>query len=109
MHAALCRLALFPNVTIIPMVAAPQHVSPAIRIGRPLDYLPDLSPDDVVYVSGAPALTGSVARLAKAAGASCYTDPFVPNAKAGEVGGLMERFFGTREGARRDSELLSVA
>ena len=33
MHAALCRLALFPNVTIIPVVSEPQNVSPAIRTG----------------------------------------------------------------------------
>ena len=31
MHAALCRLALFPNVTIIPIVSEPQNVSTAIR------------------------------------------------------------------------------
>ena len=29
MHSALCRLALFPNVTIIPIVSEPQDVSPA--------------------------------------------------------------------------------
>ena len=39
-----------------------------------------LSPDDVVYTSGAPAMTDTVARIARAAGARCYTDPFLPNA-----------------------------
>jgi NAD(P)H-flavin reductase len=77
MHGALCRLALFPNVTIIPTVSEPQSVSPAIRVGRPTDYLPNLSPSDVVYTSGAPAMTASVARIARAAGARCYSDPFV--------------------------------
>ncbi len=81
MHSALCRLALFPNVTIIPTVSEQQNVSPAIRSGRPTDHLPNLSPNDVVYTSGAPALTDTVARIAKAAGAKCYTDPFLPNAK----------------------------
>jgi 3-phenylpropionate/trans-cinnamate dioxygenase ferredoxin reductase subunit len=84
MHSALCRLALFPNVTIIPTVSEQQSVSPAIRSGRPTDHLPDLSPDDVVYTSGAPAMTDTVARLARAAGARCYTDPFVPNHKPPE-------------------------
>ncbi len=79
MHAALCRLALFPNVTIIPTVSEPQSVSPAVRIGRPTDHLPILSPDDLVYASGAPAMTEQVAQLAKAAGAQCHTDPFVPD------------------------------
>jgi NAD(P)H-flavin reductase len=77
MHAALCRLALFPNVTIIPTVSEPQNVSSAIRIGRPTDYLPNLSHSDVVYTSGAPAMTEGVARIAKAAGVECYVDPFL--------------------------------
>lgn len=77
MHGALCRLALFPNVTIIPTVSEPQNVSAAIRVGRPTDHLPNLSPQDVVYASGAPAMTESVARMARAAGARCYMDPFV--------------------------------
>ncbi|MGQ0681761.1 2Fe-2S iron-sulfur cluster-binding protein [Bradyrhizobium sp.] len=77
-HAALCRLARFPNVTIIPVVAEPQRDFPAIRAGRPTDHLPPLSPDTVVYTSGAPAMTESVGRIARAAGARCYADPFVP-------------------------------
>lgn len=84
MHGALCRLALFPNVTIILTVSEPQRVSPAIRIGRPTDHLPKLSPNDLVYTAGAPAMTESVARIARAAGASCHTDPFVPNASTFE-------------------------
>jgi hypothetical protein len=36
MHAALCRLALFPNVTLIPMVSEPQQISHAIQ-ERPAD------------------------------------------------------------------------
>jgi len=77
-HGALCRLARFPNVTIIPVVAEPQSDFPAIRAGRPTDHLPPLSPDTVVYTSGAPAMTESVGRIARAAGARCYSDPFVP-------------------------------
>jgi NAD(P)H-flavin reductase/ferredoxin len=88
MHAALCRLALFPNVTIIMTVSEPQSVSPAIRSGRPTDHLPTLLPDDMVYVSGAPAMTAQVARMARAAGARCFTDPFTPNAAPAEQGQL---------------------
>jgi 3-phenylpropionate/trans-cinnamate dioxygenase ferredoxin reductase subunit len=108
MHAALCRLALFPNVTIIPVVAEPQNVSPAFRTGRPTDFLPPLSADDAVYTSGAPMMTNEVARIARAAGAVCYTDPFTPNRT--ESPNLIERFFGGREAARKDdSGMLSVA
>ena len=109
MHAALCRLALFPNVTIIPVVSEPQNVSPAIRSGRPTDYLPQLSADDVVYTSGAPAMTDEVARIARAAGAVCYTDPFVPNAKAAEpaeADGAVVRRAGR---SRKDSSVAEVA
>jgi 3-phenylpropionate/trans-cinnamate dioxygenase ferredoxin reductase subunit len=91
MHAALCRLALFPNVTIIPIVSEPQSVSPAIRGGRPLDHLPPLIRSDVVYAAGAPIMTKAVARLAQAAGSTCYTDPFVSTSAPTETANLMER------------------
>jgi 3-phenylpropionate/trans-cinnamate dioxygenase ferredoxin reductase subunit len=94
MHAALCRLALFPNVTLIPMVSEPQQISHAIQSGRPTDHLPKLSPDDVVYTAGAPAMTDAVARIAKAAGARCYTDPFVQEPRTSEQAGLMSRLTG---------------
>lgn len=109
MHAALCRLALFPNVTIIPMVSEPQNVSSAIRIGRPPDFLPALLPNDVVYTSGAPAMTNDVARLARIAGAACYTDPFIPNARGDEPAGLVARLFRAQGGSRRGSKMLAVA
>jgi NAD(P)H-flavin reductase/ferredoxin len=92
MHAALCRLAMFPNVTIIPTVSEPQRISPAIRTGRPTDHLPILSPDDVVYVSGAPEMTAQVAQMARAAGAKCYTDPFQSNVTANENNKLAQTF-----------------
>jgi 3-phenylpropionate/trans-cinnamate dioxygenase ferredoxin reductase subunit len=54
------------------MVSEPQQISHAIQSGRPTDHLPKLSPDDVVYTAGAPAMTDAVARIAKAA-AQCAT------------------------------------
>ena len=68
MHGALCRLARFPNVTIVPVVSEPQNVSFAHRGGRPIDYLPDLSPEDIVYTAGAPAMTDAVAKIARRGG-----------------------------------------
>jgi 3-phenylpropionate/trans-cinnamate dioxygenase ferredoxin reductase subunit len=94
MHAALCRLALFPNVAIVPVVTEPQSVSSAFRSGLPTEHLPLLSADDIVYTSGAPGMTDHVARVAKSAGARCYADPFVSNATHGEPSKLMSRLAG---------------
>jgi 3-phenylpropionate/trans-cinnamate dioxygenase ferredoxin reductase subunit len=105
MHRALCRLALFPNVTIIPVVSEPQNVTTAIRTGRPLDFLPMLSPDDMVYTSGAPAMTNEIARIAREAGGSCHADPFVPNVKPAEQAGLMGRLFGGNGDSRKLQEV----
>ena len=91
MDKALCRLALFPNVTIVPVVTEPQDVSPVFREGLPTEHLPILSADDIVYTSGAPGLTEQVAKAAKAAGARCYSDPFVATAKPSEQPNLMSR------------------
>jgi len=112
MHAALCRLALFPNVTIIPIVSEPQNVSPVFRSGRPTDHLPALLRSDVIYTAGAPAMTEAVARLAKAAGAKCYTDPFEANTAA--TSNLMVRMAGWFDRplinfARRPSASAAVA
>jgi 3-phenylpropionate/trans-cinnamate dioxygenase ferredoxin reductase subunit len=78
MIPALCRLALFPRVTIIPTVASRQTISRAVRHGEPIDYLPSLSSADVVYVAGPPALVRSVYRTARTSSAPCFADPFLP-------------------------------
>jgi NAD(P)H-flavin reductase/ferredoxin len=109
MHNALCRLARFPNVTIIPIVSEPQNVSPVIRSGRPTEYMPPLSPEDVVYTCGAPAMTEAVAKIARAAGARCYTDPFTPSSKPEESASLISRFTSLFEGSRKNAEVLRVA
>jgi len=109
MHAALCRLALFPNVKIIPVVSEPQKVSSAIRSGRPTDHLPQLSAEDVVYTAGAPVVTDTVARVAKAAGATCYTDPFLPNPRSEDDASLMSRVAGWFDNPRRNAEMSRVA
>ena len=57
MHPALCRLARFPMSRSSRSFRKPQNVTPAFRTGRPTEHLPKLSPDDVVYTSGAPAMT----------------------------------------------------
>jgi 3-phenylpropionate/trans-cinnamate dioxygenase ferredoxin reductase subunit len=91
MIPALCRIALFPNVTIIPVVDEQQVVTGAVRQGSPLDYLPSLSPRDVVYCAGAPAMVEAITRVATEAGAKCYSDPFEPAASRGEETSLLSR------------------
>jgi hypothetical protein len=48
-------------------------------------------------------MTERVARIAKAAGARCYSDPFVSNAKLAEHSKLMERVIGWLDHPRRSS------
>src|SRR5215475_10055491 len=109
MHNALCRLARFPNVTIIPVVSEAQSISAAFREGRPTEYMPPLSPDDVVYTCGAPVMTEAVAQMCRAAGAQCYTDPFTPSAKPEENSSLVARFSSLFDGSRKSTEVLRVA
>ena len=78
-------------------------------MGKPTDFLPQLLADDVVYTSGAPAMTNAVARLARDAGAVCYTDPFVPHDREASRATLMGRIFGSRDSTRAEQDLQRVA
>jgi NAD(P)H-flavin reductase/ferredoxin len=91
MIPALCRLATCRNASIIPVVSEPQTVSRVVRIGHPTDHLPALSPRDVVYAAGAPAMVERMTRIAKAAGATCHADPFESESKADDERGLLSR------------------
>jgi 3-phenylpropionate/trans-cinnamate dioxygenase ferredoxin reductase subunit len=51
-------------------------------------------------------MTEAVAKLAKAAGARCYTDPFSANHSAGGEGGLLTRLTGWLDGARNGGAML---
>jgi NAD(P)H-flavin reductase len=88
MIPALSRLARYPNVSIIPVTSEPQTVSTVVRQGRQTDHLPALSPHDLVYAAGAPAMVESVARVAREAGARCYADPFEPMSDGVQSTGL---------------------
>jgi 3-phenylpropionate/trans-cinnamate dioxygenase ferredoxin reductase subunit len=94
MIRGLCKLAQFPGVTIVPVVAERQTVSEVIRTGQPTDYMPALSSSDAVYTAGAPAMVERVARAASAVGARCYTDPFAPQHREAEQQGLLVRAAG---------------
>jgi len=115
MIPALCRLALFPRVAIFPVVAEQQAMSNAVRKGTPRDYLPALSPNDIVYCAGAPAMVEAISRTAAKAGAKCYSDPFEPAAAQREKASLLSRaadWLGNSElksGEMRVSPSLSMA
>jgi naphthalene 1,2-dioxygenase ferredoxin reductase component len=46
------------------------------RTGFPTAHLPELDPLDTVYAAGAPDVVEAVKKVAEAAGARCYSDPF---------------------------------
>jgi NAD(P)H-flavin reductase/ferredoxin len=89
MIPALWRLASCPNVTIIPVTDTRQTASPVVRTGSPIDHLPTLYADDIVYAAGPPPLVEAVIDMAEASGATCYADAFVPNAE--RQAGLLSR------------------
>lgn len=73
---ALCALARYPNVAVIPVVETPQKVSAAVRIGSVADHVPKLSSEDSVHVCGPQQLVEAVRRIAAAREALCYCVPF---------------------------------
>lgn len=77
MVPALCWLAECPNVTVIPVTGTPQAETTVVQTGHPADFIPKLTPYDVVYTAGSPALVDAVATAAEAAGALCYADAFL--------------------------------
>ena len=74
---ALCMLARYPNVTIIPVVGTPQNLSTVIRVGSIVDHIPQLSPEDVVHACGPPRLVEAASQLAATANAPCHCSPLV--------------------------------
>jgi NAD(P)H-flavin reductase/ferredoxin len=108
MLPALCRLAPFPHVTIIPVVLEHQAVTPAVRSGTPTDYLPALKVQDIVFTAGAPEMVSAVTRIARAAGARCYSDPFEASSRGTAVG-LFSRVAGWLNGDSRASPSASWA
>jgi NAD(P)H-flavin reductase/ferredoxin len=76
MTPALCWLAHYPQVKIIPVTDVPQTESSVIRAGRPTDHVPPLDEQDTIYACGVPPLVQAVQHMAAAARARCYADAF---------------------------------
>ncbi len=94
MEPALAQLARFPNVQVVPVCSTPQNLRPAVRPGRPTDYLPRLFPSDVVYACGAPEMVESIRAIASRVGATCHADPFLPQQKSAGEAGILARASG---------------
>jgi len=77
---ALVRLSNFPKVEVRPVLSRSPLQTRVFRIGCPSQFMPELTPDDTVYVCGSPTMVRSVEHKAKLAGAACHADPFVPAA-----------------------------
>jgi 3-phenylpropionate/trans-cinnamate dioxygenase ferredoxin reductase subunit len=82
---ALCALARYPNVTIVPVVDTPQNLTSIVRAGTVADQIPQLSANDTVHACGPQRLVEAVSQMAAAAGATCYGVSFVPQDDKGHV------------------------
>ena len=78
MARALMRLVAFPKTQVLAVVREADRPDSAFPVGSPLDYMPALTANDIVYACGAPKMVEGAAAIARAAGACCYVDPFVP-------------------------------
>jgi 3-phenylpropionate/trans-cinnamate dioxygenase ferredoxin reductase subunit len=108
MISALCRLALFPGVTIVPTTLRRQSITPAVRHGPPTNYLPILSKSDVVYAAGTPALVQAVVQIAQACGAPYFADPFLPAGGNSDGWAFLSRLSNWVAPAQQDSPPLSI-
>lgn len=92
MAPAFRRLRDYPNVRLMPTVSEAAANAPRmVRKGRPTDYMPRLTPDDIVYACGAPQMVDAVKDLALAAGATFYADPFTPQHGSHDDDGIVAR------------------
>jgi len=90
MAPALWRLVAFPKTQVISVLRNADRRHPDLPVGSPVDHLPALRPGDIVYACGAPRMVEAVGAVARAAGAACYADPFVPG--HGSAAGFWEPF-----------------
>lgn len=92
MAPAFKQMREYPNVQLIPTVSdKPADIARIVRKGRPTDYLPELTPDDIVYACGAPQMVDAVKDIALAAGSAFYADPFTPQHSSHDDDGIVAR------------------
>jgi NAD(P)H-flavin reductase/ferredoxin len=81
------------GVNDIVLAASGAAPLPPARHGRAVDFLPAFGPEDTVYACGAPEMVDEVKRRARAAGARCYADPFLPSSAELPLRMKIARFF----------------
>ncbi|MCW2285395.1 3-phenylpropionate/trans-cinnamate dioxygenase ferredoxin reductase subunit [Rhodoblastus acidophilus] len=84
MAPALWRLVAFPKTQVISVLRHADRRHPDLPAGSPVDFIPALSSHDIVYACGAPRMVEAVGAIARASGATCHSDPFVPAHNAGD-------------------------
>jgi NAD(P)H-flavin reductase/ferredoxin len=77
MGPALLRLATFPKVRVVPVLASAPPGGTVFPVGTPVDFMPALSSSDLVFAAGAPAMVKVISNIARDAGAPCFADPFI--------------------------------
>ncbi len=82
MGRALDVLTRFPQAQVRACIDELETPSQLFLPGSPIDHLPDLTSEDIVYAAGSPRLVEAVGKIAKVAGAEFYTDPFETAAAA---------------------------
>lgn len=79
MTNALELLATCRNVTATIASQEPQNVTSVIRTGMASEFIPALTPDDIVYAAGPSGLVDVVEQRAQEVGAAVHAEPFLPN------------------------------
>lgn len=82
MAKAVKRLAAAPNISLKVTVDEGPVKYGSIKIGRPTEFLIELSAEDTVHVAGPPPLVAAVEALGREAGCDVFADAFVPAAKS---------------------------
>jgi 3-phenylpropionate/trans-cinnamate dioxygenase ferredoxin reductase subunit len=78
MASALEIASRYPNVSILAAVEGIAGSWRGFVPGLPVDHLPPLTSDDIVYAAGSHALVGSASKAAAAAAAAFHADPLEP-------------------------------
>jgi NAD(P)H-flavin reductase len=66
----------FRNVSVVVAIGQPDPKYPYLQSGHPLDHVPELVSDDIVYAAGAPTMVKSLGKKALQARSLFYSDPF---------------------------------
>jgi NAD(P)H-flavin reductase/ferredoxin len=73
------------GVRQIVLTATGERAGGDIRFGRPTEFLPTITAEDLVYAAGAPAMVDAVKHIAALGGAECHADPFTISPNAGSI------------------------